>query len=282
MYDLNQFTSKNLAKCSLVLRQFGRDAASMTEASEKIAKYIYEHFCEAQTGAKSCALVRVFTTHPYGELKESLPESFLPLIDGTSPQEEMKCWRLLAAAGTKPQWNSWNTAENTAISLISEDLVAQMPMISEPIRTLGLDIPTFLGIDREMFRELEMKIFDFFYISEAEYSPFIVEQNYLIIPCEVKSVLGFGGVLPSGNFFFVLMFLKLKIPYTTAKMFKNLALAVTTALLPFDGGVVCEPSENRADLAEYAMISVAKNQVIQLSIQGQQSFWVPTHDSAYQ
>lgn len=103
MYDINQFTSKDLAKCSLVLRQFGRDAASMTEASEKISKYIYEHFCDVQTGAKSCALVRVFTTHPYGELKESLPESFLRLIDGTSPQEQMKCWRLLAAAGTKPQ-----------------------------------------------------------------------------------------------------------------------------------------------------------------------------------
>lgn len=279
MYDLNQFTSKDLAKCSLVLRQFGRDAGSMTEASRKIAKYIYEHFCDAETGAKSCALVRVFKTHPYRELKESLPKCFFPLVNSTSPEAEIKCWRLLAAAGTQPQWNSWNTVENTEIALMSEDFVAQIPMISELSRQLGLDIPTLLGIKRQMLQELEAKIFDVFYLSDAEYSPFVSEKNSLIIPYQVKSVLGFGGFLPSGNFFFVLMFLKIKIPSTTATQFKDLALGIKTALLPFDGGVVFEPSESHAYLAEYAVISVAQNQVIQLSVRDNRSVSVLTDNS---
>ncbi|MEG5083955.1 histidine kinase [Microcoleus sp. AT8-B4] len=231
MYDITLFTPQDMAKCSLVLRQFGRNTASMEASSQKIVNYIYRHFCDSQTGENTCALVRLFKTHPYGELEDSLQQSARRLMKGNSPAADMKCWTLLAAAGTEPQWNSRHTAaDNTAIPLVSTKLVAQMPAISEIIRQFGLDIPTFLGIERERFLQLEPAVLNIFHVSEAKGSPFIPEQNSLIIPYHVKSVLAFGGLLPSGSVFAVVMFLKVKIPQSTAEMFKDLALSVKTAL----------------------------------------------------
>ncbi|MEG4089568.1 histidine kinase [Microcoleus sp. Pol12B4] len=231
MYDITLFTPQDMAKCSLVLRHLGRNTASMEATSQKIVNYIYQHFCDSQTGENTCALVRLFKTHPYGELEDSLQQSARRLMKGNSPAADMKCWTLLAAAGTEPQWDSRHTAaENTAIPLVSPKLVAQMPAISEIIRQFGLDIPTFLGIEPERFLQLEPAVLNIFYVSEAKGSPFIPEQNSLIIPYQVKSVLGFGGLLPSGSLFAVMMFLKVKMPQSRAEMFKDLALSVKTAL----------------------------------------------------
>ncbi|MEG4396179.1 histidine kinase [Microcoleus sp. BROC3] len=249
MYNINLFTPQDMAKCSLVLRQFGRNTASMEASSQKIVKYIYQHFCDSETGENTCALVRLFKTHPYGELEDSLQQSARRLMKGNSPAADMKCWTLLAAAGTEPQWNSRHTAaENTAIPLVSAKLVAQMPAISEIIRQFGLDIPTVLGIERERFLQLEPAVLNIFHVSQAKGSPFISEQNSLIIPYQIKSVLGFGGLLRSGSLFAVVMFLKVKIPDTTAEMFKYLALSVKTALSLTDGKNVFHPSHNFSNI----------------------------------
>ncbi|MEG4799684.1 histidine kinase [Microcoleus sp. ARI1-B5] len=250
MYDITLFTPQDMAKCSLVLRQFGRNAASMEASSKKIVKYIYQHFCDSQTGENTCALVRLFKTHPYGELEDSLQQSARRLMNGNSPAPDMKCWTLLAAAGQEPHWNSRHTAaENTAIPLVSAELVAKIPAISEIIRHFGLDIPTVLGIERERFLQLEPAPLNIFHVSEAKGSPFIPEQDSLIIPYRVKSVLGFGGLLESGSLFAVLMFMKVKIPPNTAVMFRHLALSVKTALSMTDTKFVFHPSANPEKIA---------------------------------
>lgn len=231
MYDITLFTPQDIAKCSLVLRQFGRNSASMEASSQKIVKYIYQHFCDSQTGENSCVLVRLFKTHPYGELEDSLQQSARRLMNGKSPAADMKCWTILASAGIEPQWNSRHTAiENTAIPLVSTEVVAKMPAISETIRQFGLDIPTVLGIEGERFLQLEPAVLNIFHVSEAKGSPFVPEQDSLIIPYKVKSVLAFGGLLRSGSLFTVVIFLKVKIPPSTAQLFKHFALSVKTAL----------------------------------------------------
>ncbi|MEG3987974.1 histidine kinase [Microcoleus sp. S28C3] len=265
MYDITLFTAQDMAKCSLVLRQLGRNTASMEASSQKIVNYIYQHFCDSQTGENTCALVRLFKTHPYGELEDSLQQSARRLMNGNSPAADMKCWTLLAAAGTEPQWNSRHTAaENTAIPLVSPKLVAQMPAISEIIRQFGLDIPTFVGIERERFLQLEPAVLNIFHVSEAKDSPFIPEQNSLIVPYQVKSVLGFGGLLPSGSLFAVVMFLKVKIPQSTAEMFKNLALSVKTALSVFDEKNIFEYSKNANDVVTNN--NVTENQLLEYQV----------------
>ncbi len=249
MYDITLFTPQDMTKCSLVLRHLGRNTASMEASSQKIVNYIYQHFCDSQTGENSCALVRLFKTHPYGELEDSLQQSARGLMNGLPPAADMKCWTLLAAAGTEPQWNSRHTAaKNTAIPLVSTQLVAQMPAISEIIRQFGLDIPTFLGIEPERFLQLEPAVLNIFHVPDAKGSPFIPEQDSLIIPYQIKSVLGFGGLLPSGSLFAVVMYLKVKIPQSTAEMFKNLALSVKNSLSVYEEESVFESSKTAKNI----------------------------------
>ncbi|MEG4628565.1 histidine kinase [Microcoleus sp. AR_TQ3_B6] len=257
MYDITLFTPQDMAKCSLVLRHLGRNTASMEASSQKIVNYIYQHFCDSQTGENSCALVRLFKTHPYGELEDSLQQSARCLMNGHPPAADMKCWTLLAAAGTEPQWNSRHTAaKNTAIPLVSTQLVAQMPAISEIIRQFGLDIPTCLGIEPERFLQLEPAVLNIFHVPEAKGSPFIPEQDSLILPYQIKSVLGFGGLLRSGSLFAVVMFLKVKIPQSTAEMFKSLAVSVKKSLSAYD-------EQNVFDNPRNANNSVMNNNVIE-------------------
>ncbi|MBW3586584.1 MAG: histidine kinase [Cyanobacteria bacterium 0813] len=265
MYDITLFTPQDMAKCSLVLRHLGRNTASMEASSQKIVNYIYQHFCDSQTGENTCALVRLFKTHPYAELEESLQQSARRLMNGNSPAADMKCWTLLAAAGTEPQWNSRHTAaENTAIPLVNTKLVAQMPAISEIIRQFGLDIPTFVGIERERLLQLESAVLNIFHVPQAKGSPFIPEQDSLIIPYQVKSVLGFGGLLRSGSLFAVVMFLKVKIPQRTAEMFKDLALSVKSALSVSEEKSVFEPSENASSI--FTNNNVTENQLLEYQV----------------
>ncbi len=51
-------------------------------------------------------------------------------------------------------------------------------------------------------------------------------------------MLGFGGVLSSGELFAVIMFSKVSIPRETAESFRGLAPSAKEAVQPFVGGAV--------------------------------------------
>ncbi|WP_421655982.1 hypothetical protein [Leptothermofonsia sp. ETS-13] len=153
----------------------------------------------------------------------------------------MKCLTLLATAGDHPDWNNrYRSRGHQAIPLISKELVAQFPMISQFIRQLGLEISTVVQPDPDLVIDLEQKTFNVFHVPEAQGSPFVPAQAGFVIPYGVRSVLGFGGLLPSGNLLAIIMFSKTPISRDTADMFKTLALNAKMALLPFEGTAVFE------------------------------------------
>jgi len=239
MYDLTRFTLRDMAECGLALRQFGLGVESMEEASNKIVRYLYENFCTKPTGEKSCALVRLFKTHSYEDLEVELAEYARRMLDHYPPLPAMKCMTLLATVGEQTEWNSRHTSVgHKAIPLASEFVVAQIPMISQLIRQLGLDIKTVINPGPDLLVEIEQRKYNVFYVPEAIGNPYIPAQDSFVIPFGIKSVLGFGGLLPSGNLFAIIMFLKVQIPHSTAQMFSTLALNVKTALLRFDRGAV--------------------------------------------
>ncbi len=56
------------------------------------------------------------------------------------------------------------------------------------------------------------KTYNTFYVPKAVGSPYIPTPDDFVIPNGIKSVLGFGGVLSSGEPFVVIMFSKPSIP----------------------------------------------------------------------
>ncbi|MEP0799040.1 adenylate/guanylate cyclase domain-containing protein [Funiculus sociatus GB2-A5] len=268
MYDLTRFTLRDMVECGLALRQFGLGAESMEEASNRIVRYLYENFCTKSTGEKSCALVRLFKTHPYEDLEAELAEYARSMLGDYPPLPAMKCMTPLATVGEQTEWNSRHTSVgHKAIPLASESVVAQMPMISQLIRQLGLDIKTVINPDPNLLVEIEQRKYNVFYVPEAIGNPYIPAQDSFVIPFGIKSVLGFGGLLPSGNLFAIIMFLKVQIPHSTAQMFSTLALNVKTALLPFDRGAVFAQKDESAPASRQIFTRNTERELAQLKSQ---------------
>ena len=69
-------------------------------------------------------------------------------------------------------------------------------------------------------------------------SPYIPAQDDFVIPNGIKSVLGFGGVLFSGELFVVIMFSKPSIPADVMNKFSAIGASVKEAMEPFVGNKV--------------------------------------------
>jgi len=211
----------------------------MEQAANRIVGYFYEQFVDEQTGEPACALVRFYKTHPYEGLTPEL-RAFAGSVLGHDPESpHMKCLTPMASAGARPEWNERHTSVgHQAIPLVSADMVAQSPMISQLIRQLDIEIESLLERRAPLMIDSEQQSYNVFHVPDAVGSPYIPAQEGFVIPFGVKSVLGFGGLLPSGNLFATIIFSKVPISRATAEMFKPLALSVKVAVLPFDGATI--------------------------------------------
>jgi hypothetical protein len=135
----------------------------------------------------------------------------------------------------QPEWNSTiHSKGHRVIPLQNEEMVKKIFfMIYEFIDQMGMDISNVLYPDTKLSSELEERIFNVYHVPEALGNPHIPAQKEFVIPFGVKSLMGFGGMLPTGNLFILLIFSKTKIPRNTANLFKNISLNVRMALLPF-------------------------------------------------
>lgn len=214
----------------------------MEEVAERITRHLYENFVEPETENSSLALVRLFKTHSYDELEPDLQQVVQQALGGEPQSPKMKCLTLLATAGEHSDWNSRHDSHgHQAIPLISEELVAQFPMISQLIRQMGLEIGTVLEPDPALVIDLQQTTFNVFHVADAPGSPYVPAQTEFVLPYRVRSVLGFGGMLPSGNLLAIIMFSKISISRDVADMFKTLALNAKMAVLPFEGKAVFRP-----------------------------------------
>ncbi len=70
MFDIRNFTLKDMVETSAALRRMGAEATSMEQVADRIVHYLYDQFMDPETGERFFILVRFFKTHPYAELGE--------------------------------------------------------------------------------------------------------------------------------------------------------------------------------------------------------------------
>ena len=203
-----------------------------------VARHLYVQLVDSRTGGSACALVRFFKTHPYGALSPELQRFARGMLMGELPREDGPCLTLLGTAGDEPAWNdARRSVGHRAIPLISKEMVSQAPMISSLLQQLGVEIEVLLSSDASLLVDHESSSFNVFYVPEATGSAFIPAQAGFVRPHGIRSVLGFGGMLLSGDIFAVILFSKVAIPRETAELFRTLALNVKMAVLPFDAEI---------------------------------------------
>jgi hypothetical protein len=234
MYNLSNFTLRDMLVSGGDIRRITRSAKSMEEAAESIVHYLYERCADPNTGEKSLALVRCYKTHPYGALDITLRRFADAQMGGVRSSPSMKCLTLLATVGEQPAWNSRHTSSgHKAIPLPSANVIEQAPMIAQLIKQMGIEINDLVSPDRDTLKGLDGKTYNVFHVEQAKGSPSIPAQKEFVERYNVQSVLGFGGLLRTGDLFAIIMFAKRHIPSESAQRFKTLALDAKAAFFPY-------------------------------------------------
>ena len=246
-YDLANLELTGMTRLGAELRRVGQDAPSMEAAAQRIVRLLYDGMLEPESSARSCALVRFYQTLPYAQLSIDL-QAFANKVAGADPPTEAtRCLTLLATAGVLDSWDSrFKSSGHKSIPLVSEEMIARLPMVSQLLVQLGLDVAKIVDPDAKLVMESEQESCNVFYVHDAVGSPYIPAQEDFVIPYGIRSVLGFGGVLSSGEVFAVLMFATTMVSKVTADIFRNAAMNVKAAIAPFSDGPILTPATPRS------------------------------------
>ena len=214
----------------------------MQGIASAVTTFLREECIDPGTKSRACTLVRFYKTHPYAALLPDDRAFALRLLDGANPPPGLKCLTLLATAGDEPEWNDRARSRgHRAVPLVSVQMVESAPMIAALIRQFGLNIDAVVSPPK-MAESLAGKTYNVFHVPNALGNDAIPAQTEFVIPYGIKSALGFGGVLRTGDLFAVIMFTKVYISDETASRFRNLALEVKTLLFNVDSSAVFEPA----------------------------------------
>ena len=245
--NLGEFGLADMLHCSQGLRGAVEGALSMESAASAVCRFLYDELGDGGEG-RACVLVRFYKTHAYGALPPEL-QRFAKRAFGavaiSPPEPAMKCLTLLATVGDEPQWNDRRASEShQAIPLPSPYVVERAPMIAQLIREFGMDLGSVVRPSGDVVRALGGKSYGVFHVENAAGSPYIPAQEGFVDRYGIRSVVGFGGLLPSGDLFGVILFSRVHVPVGSADRFRSLALELRSCLIPSEEAVfVAQASE---------------------------------------
>lgn len=231
-----------MLRLGLAIRRVTKSARTMEEAAAAIVRHLQRSCVGADGSGPACPLVRFYKTHPFAALDAELQAFARARLGAEPPSPAMKCLVLLGSAGEEPAWNDRRTSrQHRAIPLPSEQIVAQAPMIAQLVLQLGLPLGAVVDPSREVLGELEGRTYNVFHVEEAAGSPFIPAQSDFVVPRGIRSVVGFGGVLGSGDLFAVIMFSRAHIRRDVADRFRTIGLDVKSAVFRFKPDEIFAP-----------------------------------------
>jgi hypothetical protein len=239
--DVTDFTVGAMLRTGIAIRRAVRGCATLEAAANRVVGYLYEH-CTGADGSRSCALVRFYKTHPYGGLEPAQQRFAAAQLGAIPPRKSMRCLALVASTGDEPEWSSRHTSRShMAIPLPSAESVRSAPMITRLIEDLGVDVESLVSSAPATVRGTDARTYDVFHVEDARGSPHIPAQEAFVERYGIRSVVGFGGLLRSGELFAVILFSRHHIPARSATRFRTIALDVRSALFRVDEEKIWEP-----------------------------------------
>ncbi|HUR15611.1 MAG TPA: SpoIIE family protein phosphatase [Mycobacteriales bacterium] len=225
--DAGEWRWSDAVRACSELRTCTRGASSLEAAAQRVVTHLRSAFVDPETGASAFVLARVFKTEELRNLPPALAEVGRA-AHAAGPRDRFLT--LLATAGDEPQWcDRRQSLHHQLIPVLSAETVEQAPMVSALVRELGV------GIDAVVHgaSEAESMRVDFgvFHVERALGSSRVPAQDF-VREHGVQSVVGFGGLLPSGHTFAVVLFSRVPVSTESARLFQTVALSVKLALLP--------------------------------------------------
>lgn len=248
-YDLTIFSLRDMTECGGALRALGSSASDLREVAQNISQFLYQHLRDRHTGQPQCVLVRCFLTREYGSLSQQDRRLASQVLRRRPRSNAMKCFTLMGTAGREAEWNDRDRSRRyRAIPLVSEQFVSQFPMFAQLLRQFGVTLEPGIQSGSDLVMDWEERTHNVFFVPDAVKSPFVPVQKEFVLRYGVRSVIGFGGTLPSGHLFAVVLFASVPISRETADHFRTIALSAKLALLPHDQRA-CAPPKLHAAVA---------------------------------
>lgn len=234
MYDLRSFGLSDVLECSSRLRRVGGEATSLEEASQAVVEFLFENLVDKDHDGPALALARLYKTHRLDELEPDLQTFARAHATATGElRDDTPCLTLLGTAGTQPEWNDrTRSRDHRAIPLRNRSSLEAAPMVFELTRQFGFDEEAILEPNPLNVATADRTPGGVFFVEEAANSPHIPAQDF-VERFGIRSVIGFGGALPSGYVFAVILFSTVAVDKGAADSFAPLAAATELVLLPF-------------------------------------------------
>ena len=239
--NLASFGLTEMLRTSRAMNRRARLAPTMESCAREICRALYDELV-GPDGHRACVLVRCYKTHRYGDLPLDLQHFARRMLDDVHPLPRIKCLTLLGTIGEEPAWNARRSSRgHQAIPLASAQMVERAPMIAKLIRDFGLELADVLDPSPEVVRNLAGRTYEVFHVPDAQGSPSIPAQTEFVAERGVRSVLGFGGSLTSGELYAVILFSRVTIDQEAAKRFRAMALDVKTLFFGYSDEQVFDP-----------------------------------------
>ncbi len=232
MYEFE--TQKQTSIFSQVISQMGADSDSTESLATSVVDYLWDNI-DVEGNANPMALIRFFRTVTYDALSPDLQASVCKSFD-PEPNQNANCLTLLATRGMKSEWNSRQlSAGHRCIPLSGAGIIERAPMIAQLIKQLGIDVASIVDPGPSAFLQPEKKKYQSFFVEHAKGSINIPAQDF-VKKYQVKSVTGFGSLLPTGDMFAVILFSRVQLSQEGATNFARLAAGVETAINQISSG----------------------------------------------
>ncbi|MGB0596824.1 MAG: response regulator [Rubripirellula sp.] len=248
---LSDFGLRDMITCGSDIRGMGWTSDSVNALKQNIVEYLYQRMQDTD-GNPAFALVRIFHTERFDALEPELQAVAQAVVPNQPLKPQTRCLVLRGTTGIKREWNDPKQSRgHRVIPLPSVQAVKELPMIQRMMQELGIEVGKLLdSSDDPLIRESYSSVF---HIPDAKGSEYLPAQENFVIPNEIRSVVGFGELMPTGDMFAVLCFSRVPIPHRTAVLFSHLSISVKLSLLAMD------PSEQRVEAQIQSVDTMLKN-----------------------
>ena len=260
MLDMHSCRLSDFIDFGQKIRSISKKSRSLEGVAQAITQTLFEDLAD-ELAQPVVVLTRVFVTRPLGSLPEELRKKALLRLSASQVSEPLNtiCLVLLGTSGVQPAWNDREKSVNHAvIPLPDQELLKQIPMIAKLINRLGIDPNAVVLPHRYPIYETESQVYEIFHIEDATDRSAVPDQTEFVIPYGVQSVFGFGGLLPGGSMYAVLVFTRIKISEALAALFSPLSLCVKLSLLEFAVGPIFSGEFYTSDVGQATLHSRMK------------------------
>lgn len=225
-------TLSDVTRVGRALRRIGDAELRLGAAATAALDIIYRDLGARPDDGAPAVLARLFATLPYAELapeQQAIARAATPHIEGA-----MRCLVLLATRGDEPAWNDVRASVgHRAIPLADAASVRAAPMIAALLAQFGVAPELVVSPPSSPLLDASLRRYNVFFVQEAAGSSFVPAQDF-VTRHRVRSVVGFGGLMPSGTLYAAILFLRVSAQREAADLLQRLALDLKLALLPSD------------------------------------------------